>query len=468
MLPAAAGAQQPAETPASGEAPVDREEAIRHLRYALEQLERAAAQGGVQPAGEAPAQAGAGGAAPAAPADVEALRRRLEALERQLEQSRERTEQVGEEVQAATTALEQEIAPRLTLSGYSDTYLRARKGEDPTFRGFRVNLLGNAQITQSFRFFLEIELEDAREVGKEGGGVVEAEQAFMELTLHRAFAVAAGIQLVPFGHFNWYHEDWRWSFTDRPLVNNSVFPSTYADVGITAQGRPVAVQDVQIEYRIGVFNGLGSGVATLGQGGTALRGARPVFEKDNNSGKSIVGRVGFLLGTAVEIGASGYWGPYTDDGQANVWMVGGELKLDLGRLMLRAEGVFAGVDQDPVPWDDDEDPATPDVEDPRISSALGGVVEGELRFWPAALSETPLGKPFDDPTFFLGARADLVRWNFPGDSDPTQMQLSGSFGYRPIRRSAIRFEFTQGFALRDGGVGFGDDNAFTIGFAIGY
>jgi len=186
-----------------------------------------------------------------------------------------------------------------------------------------------------------------------------------------------------------------------PIVDDS-----YWDVGVTLTGsaRP-------LEYALGVVAG------TPGWGSTA---------QDENSGKSVLGRVGLMPLPGLRVGASGAYGPYLVD-ELNASLPAGksatdyhqklamvDLELQRGHIELRAEGAFNV-------WE------TPTLGDLDV---MGGYVE--LKY------ALPFGA-------FVAGRWDALRFseitnsvgeNLPWDSDVTRVE--SGIGYRFNREAQAK------------------------------
>ncbi|MDH5491699.1 MAG: hypothetical protein OEY14_07085 [Myxococcales bacterium] len=428
---------------------------------------------------------------PGTAARLEALERAVEERGETIEELREELEELREDTEDAVSdvqdgqadaddqadAIWQELARRMTFFGYSTHFLRFQPEKDPYFRAFRVNIMFNAQVARRLRFFAELEFEDPFVIGKPDGGFVEGEQGFIELTLAPALALRAGMMLVPVTSFNLRHEGWRQPFVTRPLMNDRIFPSTYADVGVALFGTLYSGEDVQLGYQLMASNGLRTGMMSAYEetdgsmriSGKGLRSARPDFQSDNNSGKSLAARLSLMAGEHLDFAMSGYWGPYRDDSSDSLYMAGADLTLSFDALRARIEGIYIGLESGTHPFTRDDGSVTDRIY-PR--NLIGGVAEVELRFFPSALRETPLGE-FDDPRFFVAFRADYGRIHFrPLASHPattqTELRASASIGYRPVQRSAIRLEYMQGFGDPDTKISLGDSWEAHLSFALGY
>jgi len=186
-----------------------------------------------------------------------------------------------------------------------------------------------------------------------------------------------------------------------PLVDDS-----YWDVGVTVMG-----SERPLEYALGVFAG------TPGWGSTS---------QDENSGKSVLGRIGLAPWPAVRFGISGAYGPYlhdsvnpglppgrdTNDYHQKLGMADAELLA--GHVEVRAEGA-ANV------WE------TPTVGDLRVTS---GYLELKYSLSFGAF----LAGRLDAMRF--GEIADSTGVKHPWDANVTRWEAGG--GYRFSRRALAK------------------------------
>lgn len=404
---------------------------------------------------------------------------RVEELETQVEDLQADLEDLQVENQEVTDALATRMDRATRVFGYTSSFLRLQDGGDLTFRGYRVNMMLDARLSANLRFFAEIEFEDAAFVGsgEADSGLVETERGFLELTFVPEFGVRAGILLASFGRFNLDHQSWRFPFSERPLVYNRIFPATYADVGVGIFGNIALGEEIGFQYRLGMINGIRDNFGRLRNGAVdfskGLRSSRPLAHHDNNDAKSVSGRMALTIGDHVNIGASGYWGIYEDDGDADIRMGGADIWLEWTDFTLRAEGVLGYIGNSTVNFDYQEGGInmTASARTPNwVSGAYLGI---EGRFMPSDWHSGPLGQ-FGDPgeaRFFAGARGEFARIDLRDAigtaANVTALQefrVSASVGYRPVVESAIRLEFLYGF----GNLELQDTWMAKLSFSLGY
>ena len=113
-----------------------------------------------------------------------------------------------------------QLAGRTAVGGYVDLQARYSRvdgvKDEFTFLAQRFNLFFASQVSDFIRFAAELEFEDA-------GEEINLEFAAVDLLIARAFALRAGMILVPLGRFNLSHDSPLNEFTDRPLVSTQIF-----------------------------------------------------------------------------------------------------------------------------------------------------------------------------------------------------------------------------------------------------
>lgn len=188
------------------------------------------------------------------------------------------------------------------LGAYGETRLTFQRSQDAVFDPHRLVLLPSYQINDFLIFNSEIEFEhgavdDADGVRSESNtassrfdGEVEVEQMYVDWLVNDHFNVRSlGLDVVPVGRINLYHEPTYFYSADRPELYNNVIPSTWYEPGFGFYGK---ITDV-LDYRVMVSQGLedtntGGGITAAG-----LRGARPALRRAANSEMGYSGRVAY-------------------------------------------------------------------------------------------------------------------------------------------------------------------------------
>ena len=137
-------------------------------------------------------------------------------------------------------------------------------------------------------------------------GEVYTEFAYVDFLFSDAFQIAAGLQLIPVGITNIYHEPTTFFTVERPYTESVIIPSTWRDIGIMAHGK--LFNDLLL-YKIGVFNGLD---ATSFSEEQWIRGGRQKGSKVKAQDLAYVAAVdvypieGLTIGGSYYIGGSGH------------------------------------------------------------------------------------------------------------------------------------------------------------------
>ena len=87
------------------------------------------------------------------------------------------------------------------------------------------------------RMFSEIEFEHAQVKGGEDGGEVAMEQAYIEHTIKPGLNLKAGLQIVPLGLINEYHEPPVFYGMERNNIETKIIPSTWREIGFQLDGK---------------------------------------------------------------------------------------------------------------------------------------------------------------------------------------------------------------------------------------
>ena len=409
------------------------------------------------------------------------------------------TEGTTPEKTVAPQSLYETIAERVHVGGYGSFRYETNDLQDFNngfdFRRFVLTL--NAKPAQRLHFNFELEferfttLELEREIKSSPGGI-EIEQALegsnnSELRIEQAWAqydivpwlnFRAGALLMPVGRFNLMHDDNRWNIPRRPLVDRGVpvlpVESAWTELGAGIVGEVPLGKQGLLSYQLYVVNGVvldteieEEAEFQQGEGGVLARTVklRPVngpFDKDLNKGKAVAARISLSPNLGSEVAISGYVGDYTPDflkTSKKVWSIAGDGKVTLGPLEIEGEYVYTH-------WEDVAGVArafAQRVQNASVANATPSQVTElnfelanlatsksgywlELRypFWPAALSQTLLGRDFTNPQLVPVVRWEQVFFHkLLTDLD----FANGDITVRRTRNATLN-RFTIGFAYR--------------------
>jgi len=312
-----------------------------------------------------------------------------------------------------------------TFGGYFDTefsYGDDGSGKVSDFDNHHLIIEMAAQLHPALLFNTEIEYEHA-------GGELKIEQAWLDYKFSDAFTQRMGAVVVPFGLVNVLHDSDVREMTDRGLYARYIVPTTWTDVGFGAHGY-FDIKDVEVNYEGYVVKGLTGDVSAA----NGLRSARNPQEDDNNVDKAIVGRVGVSPAMGIELGASGYYGGYTDSGSSAVKMLGldGQWKWNAWEFVGEYSVVHVDV------------PAASATIVPE--EMYGYYVEARYRTAPAFLKRAMA--QFKQPTLTYFARLGAVDTDVNNTTSTTTSRtdteltrFAFGFNVRPIEHVAYKIEY---------------------------
>src|SRR3989304_1267476 len=188
------------------------------------------------------------------------------------------------------------------LGGYMDFDFRAPENEaDPHgFTQKRFIPFIYSDISDRVKLAAEIEFEfGGVGGGRSGEGILEF--GSIDFLLTDWINWRGGFLLTPLGKLNLVHDSPLQDFTDRPLVDQLIIPTTQAYLAMGFFGTMYPSELSKLDYEIyvtnGIFNGLDSdGTSRIGEV-NGLRGAKGAggeyFNDNYNKSPGIVGRVAF-------------------------------------------------------------------------------------------------------------------------------------------------------------------------------
>jgi hypothetical protein len=190
----------------------------------------------------------------------------------------------------------------LKIGAYGETRYTARRGQDGVFDPHRLVLLPSYQINDFLHFNAEIEFEhggvdDTDGVKSESNttnsrfdGEIEIEQMYVDWYVNEHFNLRTlGIDVVPIGRINMYHEPTYFYSADRPELYTNIIPSTLMEPGFGAFGK---ITD-ELDYRVMLSMGLEDTNTSSGISAAGIRNARPALRRSSNSGFGYSGRVAY-------------------------------------------------------------------------------------------------------------------------------------------------------------------------------
>lgn len=378
---------------------------------------------------------------------------------RKMEEGLSRTQAAIDGVSERTLTL----LERVKVGGYGSVRFEGNTLNQmhDTFTLRRLVLTTAAKIAPRLSFYSELEFErfrklelDRKPLTVSAGGLkaqqaiegtdnseISLEQAWLQYDLIEGLSLRAGAVLVPVGRFNIRHDDNLWNLPRRSLVDRGVpvLPSTAAwdELGAGVVGKvPVGARGY-LDYQFYVLNGVSltgeiENVAQTRAGDTSKLAAEVelfpqtgTFANDSKSAKALSGRVAFSPAPGHEFAPSFYWGRYTPGflPDQSLWSIGFDGLTTWGPIQLEGEYVFtrfeglkdvAGGFARAV-GNKESEAETGDVEtevefelSQLARTKHGYWLEARYSFWPQFLSNTFLGRMFNDPQLVPLIRVEQV------------------------------------------------------------
>ncbi len=191
---------------------------------------------------------------------------------------------------------------KLVVGGYGEVHYNQPMSESTYNNGkldvHRVVMLLGYNFNEKTQFISEIEFEHVSEV--------YIEQAFLNYKLNNAINFRGGLMLVPMGIVNEYHEPTTFNGVERPLIDNTIAPTTWREIGFGITGTILPASMKYQAYLMNGFNGY-NGAAKL-NGSKGLRSGRQKGAESYISSPNFAGKVEYFGVRGLNIGLSAYLG----------------------------------------------------------------------------------------------------------------------------------------------------------------
>ncbi len=287
------------------------------------------------------------------------------------------------------------------VGGYMDFEYRATENEaDPQgFTQKRFIPFIYSDISDRVKLAAEIEFEYGGVGGGRNGEVI-LEFGTIDFLVNDWINWRGGYILTPLGKLNLIHDSPLQDFTDRPLVNQLVIPTTLTDLGMGFFGTVYPSELSKLDYEIYVTNGVFRGLDDDGEvrfGETnGLRSSKGGYVNDNyNESPGIVGRVTYSPFIGLEFGGSAYTTRYDENNDNQLTIPALDFTYQRGPFELVGEGAYAFIETDKF------------ADDAGITDDMWGYyLEARYHFMPSRLkSWSP--RIFTENSTFTGA----LRWD---------------------------------------------------------
>ncbi|HWP39062.1 MAG TPA: hypothetical protein VNL18_16055 [Gemmatimonadales bacterium] len=322
---------------------------------------------------------------------------------------------------------------RTAVGGYAEAHARWERTDGVTeeagFSAKRWNLFTATQVSDFVRIGAELEFEDGTEE-------IRLEYAAIDVGIHPAFSLRAGMLLSPLGKFNLAHDSPRNELTDRPLVATDMLGVALSEPGLGAFGLLGLGGAARVTYEIYAVNGFDEALIYDSGEGTRIPLGRDNVE-DNNASPAVVGRVTFSPRVGYEIGVSGHrgaWNQFSIDGNPvdarrnlTIWVLDGEVTV--AGTKVQGEAAIARVD---VP---------PGLRGIYAERQRGLYLQAVRSFGRGWVRTMPV-------SHFAGVvRLDIV--DFDGDiTGDNVLRVSAGLNFRPTDDTALKLNYIRG-ARRD-------------------
>ena len=191
---------------------------------------------------------------------------------------------------------------KLEIGGYGEVHYN--QPLDPSMRSngmldvHRVVMLFGYNFNEKVQFVTELEFEHVQEV--------YVEQAFLQYKLNRYINFRGGLLLIPMGIINEYHEPTTFNGVERPLIDNTIAPTTWREIGFGISGNILPTSLKYQAYVVNGFNGYDGSPKLNGRSG--LRSGRQKGAESYISAPNFSGKIEYYGLRGLNVGVSGYFG----------------------------------------------------------------------------------------------------------------------------------------------------------------
>jgi hypothetical protein len=325
-------------------------------------------------------------------ADLEALKKQVQALQEQVETLKE-----GPKVNPENESLLNQRFFRgkgLTIGFYGEAKYRFPETGSPRFDPHRFVLAPSYQINDWLVFNSELEFEhggidESTPADRSRfGGEVELEQMFVDILINEHFNIRSlGVDLVPVGRINKFHEPTVFYSTERPELYREIIPTTWMEPSIGAFGKVVEGLDYQLMVSSGIEDAL-SGSASPGITGTGgFRGSRPPLRTVDENSLAYSGRLHYNGISGLDASASTYItkveGFKGNTSFVSLWDVEALYRVPHTGLELRGDFAYWHIDDPKALLANNDASVSNDVGE----RMYGWYTEAAYHFWPDAWKE---------------------------------------------------------------------------------
>lgn len=330
--------------------------------------------------------------AQATSAEIEELKKQVQALQQQVETMKE-----GPKVDAEAEGL---LSDRffkgkgLTIGFYGEAKYRMPESGGNSFDPHRFVLTPTYQINDWLIFNSELEFEhggiDENPADRRSrfAGEVELEQMYVDILLNEHFNIRSlGIDLVPIGRINKYHEPTTFYSTERPEIYTQIVPSTWMEPSVGAFGKIVEGLDYQVMISAGIEDYIATAPTTSGiNANNGFRDSRPALRPNDVNTLAYTGRLHYNGIPGLDASTSLYVTEVeglTGDSLVGLWDIEALYRVPKTGLELRGDFAYWHI-SDPENLVANNNAALNDDVGGRM---YGWYVEAAYHLWPEAWKE---------------------------------------------------------------------------------
>ena len=357
----------------------------------------------------------------------------------------------------------------LKFGAYGETRLTLRRGQDSVFDPHRLVLLPSYNINDFLIFNAEIEIEHGGTDDSDGvkgesntstsrfDGEVEIEQLYVDWLVNEHFNIRSlGIDVVPVGRVNLYHEPTIFYSADRPELYTNLIPATWMEPGFGFFGK---ITD-ELDYRLMISQGLEDTNTSGGITASGIRNARPALRRSSNSGFGYSGRLSYSPGWARGLQSStsvyytdvsrnsgpGVAGQNNQDVDLTLWDIEFLYRIPKTPLELRADYAHIFIDnsrglQANLPTTAGALPASTAAVGDEM---WGWYTEAALHLWPESW-KTGNMKHMDFVPFFRYTQTNTQTGDFEVPANPTGANFHDiytfGFAFFPAKEFVLKLDY---------------------------
>lgn len=144
---------------------------------------------------------------------------------------------------------------KTVISGYGSAFYQRNFNQAVSTATLeRAVLFVGHRFNEKISFFSELEIENAKVEGGEGGEIA-MEQAYLKFNLNPNQYIVAGLFVPRIGILNENHLPVNFNGVERPLVETFIIPATWRELGVGFYG---SLNNLPLNYDVTIVNGLNS------------------------------------------------------------------------------------------------------------------------------------------------------------------------------------------------------------------